>query len=495
MRFPDRSGERPHRSPTPSDLPRREWLAGAISVISLAGCRSETQTTDSSASPRRTDVPLRIVWVGDESETEILRRTWGSISEQPLDIRLVDAPRPKPDADSAADAKLNLGRELFDKAGAADVIIYPVAMMSELVAEKRLMPLLTRSEAAKKQTVDQTDDDAAALLANSDTSPIPVALRIATSFSGERLATPLGGYLPALVLGEESQNIALDDWDAYEAFVKSSGGACCEPTAPTWAGSMYLWRLASSLTATWLFERESLQPLFSEPEYVAVLEQMRRTVKQSADASKGRTPGEIYNAVMRGELLGGIGFPQPNHARATAESANDGGGTVTLASLPAGSSSKRLEQTQLGLRLDPSRGMVDPFMLVGSLAASCRQTAAADTFLNWISGGQGSEPLYRGISSIVDTRTAPSESTNNPLENYRGWLNTQLSNASFVTTLQLIGAAEYYDVLDEVVRSCVHGDQSAQDACAELTDRWARLHRKYDLPTQKRTWRRAQGLS
>ncbi len=497
MRCPDRSGERSRRSTSPAVLPRREWLAGAVSVISLAGCRSQEDAETSAARRRRTDVPLRVVWVGGEADAEILKRAWSSISEQPLDVRVVAPPRPIANSSSdqsAEPAELNVNSDLFSKASAADVLIYPIAMMSQLVSQKSVMPLLNQS--SNVDTPADVGEEGENVFASEDRTTIPVALRIATTFSSERLATPMGGYLPAVLLGEESSDVSLSDWDSYEAFVKSSDGKCCEPTAPTWAGAMYLWRLASSLTATWLFERESLRPLFTEPEYVAVLEQMRRAVKASVDAESGRTPGEIYTAVANGKLRGGIGFPQRNRASATDDAdTGETGGPITLASLPTGSSSRRAEQTQLGLRLDPSRGMVDPFMLVGSMASSCRQTAAADTFINWLAGGEGSEPLYRGIGEFVDTKTAPSESSNDPFENYRSWLNKQLSDASFVPTLQLIGATEYYAALDKAVRECVHGDKPAKDACQEITDRWARLHRKFDLPSQQRNWRRAQGIS
>ncbi|MFG0289306.1 MAG: ABC transporter substrate-binding protein [Rhodopirellula sp. JB044] len=494
-------------------------------MAAMAGCRSQDSPSESAASRRRTDVPLRVVWVGAEADADVLKRSWASISEQPLDVRIVAPPRPVPDAsgETEAPAELNLSGELFEKAAASDVLIYPVAMLSQLVSKKRIMPLLDQAagkQASGTEATGQTRSDSAGdletsetVFASEDRTTMPVGLRIATTFSSERLAIPVGGYLPALLLGEEANSTqetantqetasaqdangtkaaAITDWESYGEFVKSSDGKCCEPTAPTWAGAMYLWRLSSSLTATWLFERETLRPLLTEREYVAVLEQMQRAVQASVDAKQGRTPGEIYNAVASGELIAGIGFPQ--RGLSTDEDASVGG-LITLASLPTGSSSRRAEQSRLGLRVDPSRGMVDPFMLVGSMAASCRQTAAADTFLQWLAGGEGSEPLYRNIGEFIDTKTAPSESSNDPFEQYRTWLSKKLSDANFVPTLQLIGAAEYYAALDKGVRECVHENKPARQACEEISERWSRLHRKFDLPAQQRNWRRAQGIS
>ena len=457
------------------DMPRREWLASAISVVAIAGCGSKSETSAPEAETVRTDVPLRVVWVGQDSDAETLRRTWSSISEQPLDVRVVPPPRSSIDAN---------GEELFNQAASTDVLIYPLAMMAELVGKKRLMPLLKKNGSASG--LRDADDVVAEVFASAERTSLQVALRTATSYSGERLAAPLGGHLPALLLGEGAGENTIATWADYDAFVQSSDGRVCEPTAPSWAAAMYLWRLASSLTATWLFERESLAPLFNEPEYVAVLQQMAATVKRSQDASGGRSPSQIYDAVSRGELIGGIGFPQSDEMLESV--------MVRLENLPAGSG--RVSNESPGeFRRDLVRAMMDPFLLVGSLAASCRQTAAAYTFLDWIAGGEGSQPLYRNISSMIDTTTPPNDSSSVAVERYRSWLIRQLSSTSFVTTLQLPGAKEYYGTLDESVRSCVHGEMSATDACAEITDQWLRLHRKYDLPSQKRAWRRAQGIS
>lgn len=474
------------RSFKPTSMPRRDWLAGSLSAVALAGCRSEPEDAgESAAQPVRSDVPLRVLWVGEADDSEVLQRAWALVSEQPLDLRVVPPPRHilAASEDSSAIAPEQFGRDLVQQASTADVLCYPLAMMSELVAEKRLMPLLEESPASP--TPDNARESTPDVFAGGERESLPVALRVATSYAGQRLAEPLGGYLPALLLNQEESETKIRTWDEYESFVQSSDGKCCEPSAPAWAASTYLWRLASSLTATWLFEHESLHPLLNSPEYVAVLEQMARSVQQSVHADAGLSPSEIYDAVTAGTLRGGIGFPQsPPDQFAETE--------VTFAALPAGRQRVRSDALSTGHRLDPRRGMVDPFMLVGSLAASCRQTAAAKLFLDWIVDGDGSERLYRDIGSMLDTTSSTKGASGDPVQRYREWDIARLDHAGFVTTLRIPGAIEYYQALDQGVRACVHGGQDAKQVCDEITDQWMHLHRKYDLPSQRRAWRRAQ---
>ncbi|WP_302120433.1 ABC transporter substrate-binding protein [Allorhodopirellula heiligendammensis] len=488
MRSSDHARE-PH-SPSSSGLPRRDWIAGAGCLLATLGCRPGQPSEDSASRDAtiHSDVPLRILWMGRAADATVLERTWASISEQPLDIRLLEPPRDAESTDAPDDPSPLQSQEYLKQSSSADVLLYPVSMMGELVTNKRIMPLL--ANASSEESLGSTSADQHDTFRGLDRSSLPITLRLATTFAGEQMATPLGGRLPALMLGENSSDESIQSWSEYADFVESSGGKCAEPTALGWAGAMYLWRLASSLQTTWLFDRETLAPLLTLPEYVAVLQQMRAAVQKSSPEFRDLAPGQIYRLVANGELQAGIGFPQlgpsPEDAR------DQVNGVIAFSALPDGGD----DESKLGteIRQARQRAMIDPFMLVGSLAASCRQTAAADAFLDWLSGGQGSEPLYRSIASLVDVTSPASESSVDMAERYRAWLSTQLSKPGYVPTLQLAGAVEYYNSLDSIVRDCVLGDTTAEVACQQINDQWNHLHHQYDLPSQKRMWRRALSM-
>lgn len=463
-------------APPEFKINRRAWIGGTASLLAMAGCTPDEVAPAEQTAASVSDVPLRIVWPGTEAEAETLRRTWQSISEQTLDIRLVQMDV----ASGNAIADLAGAVDLIEMAGKADVVVYPLTLMAEMIGEKRLMPLL-----ADRAKPDESDVFVAA-----DRRSLPPALKVAASFANEQRAVPLGGHVPAMMMGESigsQQNPpSVETWVDYHRLAKSSDGKCAEPTSAGWAGAMFMWRLCTSLDTKWLFDRRTMQPLIAEPDYVAVLEQMSQTVKLNKNAN-GFTPGGVFEAVAAGELVAGIGFPYSK------SQLGDVSGQVTFTALPSSAIAMDDEVASLIVDGDLRRSMMNPFMLVGSLAATCRQTAAADQFLKWLAGGQGSEPLYRNIDSVIDLRTK-SESSG-AAAGYSDWLRARMSNPNVVPTLQLAGAMDYYQVLDESVRECVHGSESAADTCQKISDAWMDLHRKFGVPAQQRAWRRAQGIA
>ncbi len=489
MRSPDFARE--PDSSSSLRLRRRDWIAGVGCVVATLGCRPERRdaASENPSTPTRTDVPLRVLWMGTQADADVLQRTWGSISEQPLDIHLIEPIRAPAAVDAPDDPTLSSSQEFIRKAATSDVLLYPVSMMGELVTAKRIMPLLL--DTAPPVNSENKANEQESIFARSEEEDLPVSLRMATSFASEQMATPLGGDLPSLILSEGFSDTPISTWDQYTELVHATGGKCGEPTAAGWAGAMYLWRLARSIQSTWLFDRETLEPLLAQPTYVAVLQQMRDAVQKTSPEFQSLAPGEIYQRILKGQMRAGIGFPEASGATGD-DSTTDA--VMTFVSLPSSESAASSASAENAYRQSRPRSMVDPFMLVGSMAASCRQTAAADGFLGWLTGGQGSEPLYRSIASFVDVATPASPSSVDMAERYRAWLSDQLSGQAFVPTLQLAGAAEYYSVLDTQVRACVLGDASAETACETIRDQWRSLHRKHDQASQKRMWRRAQSV-
>ena len=56
------------------------------------GCRGESQTV-AEPTAGRSVVPLRIALVGSDLDAESIRRGWGAVTEQPLDISVIEYDR------------------------------------------------------------------------------------------------------------------------------------------------------------------------------------------------------------------------------------------------------------------------------------------------------------------------------------------------------------------------------------------------------------------
>ncbi|KLU06550.1 hypothetical protein RISK_001305 [Rhodopirellula islandica] len=468
-----------HSQNTPPTLwQRRQWLAwtSIAGTAVLTGCRESSSTDEAeSASIIRTDVPLRIVWTGTDSDAETLRRTWQSISEQPLQITVVTPPTEsassqdspdKPDGDADQEASI------WDAAAKADVIVFPLSQLGEMVSRERIMP-------SRKSP--------------SGTKPNPPAVRVATTFGQESRALCLGGALPALLVGEKATSKVSTSstitWDDLEKLAAEFPGKVAEPTAEGWAGVSYLWRLASVLSASWLFDRDTLEPLLTQPEYVDVLRQMVATTQQGPDSFM--TPGEIFRNVGSGKLVAGIGFPQVEIDPVDEDDESASAGNVQVSGLPI---AERGVANADGVIMERTgRAVFAPQTLAGSLAASCRQTAAANQFLKWLAGGEGSEPLYRSIPGLQHP-TTESSIDGAAGGNYQPWLRSAWQNPNVMPPLNLVGGDRYLAVLDSEIRKCLTGDQSPEDACAAISESWSELHKEYGVKKQKRSWQQALGL-
>ncbi|WDQ16871.1 ABC transporter substrate-binding protein [Rhodopirellula sp. P2] len=453
---------------------RRQWLAwtSVVGTAVLTGCRESSSTDEAeSASIVRTDVPLRIVWTGTDSDAETLRRTWQSISDQPLQITVV-APPTGTESPQDSTSEPDQEASIWDAAAKADVVVFPLSQLGEMVSRERIMPSLKSASGAK---------------------PNPPAVRVAMTFGQESRALCLGGALPALLVGEKATSkvptSSTITWDDLETLATEFPGQVAEPTAEGWAGVSYLWRLASVLSASWLFDRDTLQPLLTQPDYVDVLRQMVATTQQGPESFL--TPGEIFRNVGSGKLVAGIGFPQVEIDSVDEDDESASVGNVQVSGLPiaepgvANADGVIMERT--------GRAVFAPQTLAGSLAASCRQTAAANQFLKWLAGGEGSEPLYRSIPGLQHPTTESSIDVAAG-GNYQPWLRSAWQNPNVMPPLNLVGGDRYLAVLDTEIRKCLTGDQTPEDACASISKSWSELHNEYGVKKQKRSWQQALGL-
>lgn len=466
----------------PSMWRRRQWLAwtSVAGAAVLTGCRETSNDEGFESAPIvRTDVPLRVVWTGTNAEAETLLRTWQSISEQPLTITVIAPPN---DADATASLETSKKEpSIWEAVAKADVVAYPLVQLGEMVSRELVMPSLP-SEVGSSEGTDFSGNKAD-----------PPAIRVVTNYGQESRAKCLGGSLPAMLVGEKATSKVSSSetitWNALEQFAAEFPGQVAEPTAEGWAGVSYLWRLASVLSATWLFDRDTLDPLLTQPEYVDVLRQMTATTKHGPDSPM--TPGEIFRNVGSGKLVAGIGFPQNKTERTDADDEAAASSNVQVAAFPIAESDvvdadgAKLERT--------GRIMFAPQTILGSLSASCRQTAAANQFLKWLAGGEGSEPLYRSIPGLQHP-TAASSIDDAAGGNYQPWLRSAWQNPNVMPPLNLVGGDRYLAALDIEVRKCLTGKQTPEDACAAISKSWSELHNDYGVTKQKRSWQRALGL-
>ncbi len=432
--------------PTAEGRSRRDVLIGGAALASALslGCRQPVEPTSAPASSRRTDVPLRVVLCGTESDREAIERAWGAVASQPLELTVINVDRADPGG-------------LIDKIVAAsaqsDLIVYPVLVVAELSSRELLTPL--------------SDDEFK--LAEEQGGPFFPALRNGIArFGGLYVAAPLGARQPALMSIEAVDEMRT--WSDYDQWVQSLDGAAAEPLADGWAAAMFLWRAASSIEQGWLFGPSDLEPQIDRDPYQNVLAQMQETAGRYKVTRS--TPQQIWTALTSGSLRGGLGF-------------NFGA---------------EMGDAEISFRDPPSevltKILADPFSPVASLAAQCRQTAASKQFIRWLSGGEGSESVRRQVSGMTVTRASVEEveGGSHTGEGYELWLSGRLQIPNTLPTLELLAADEYYAALDRQIIRCLEGEQEPASALEEVKNRWQAIGDRVGIPKQQRAWRRVQGM-
>ncbi len=438
---------------TPSTPPnRRQFLAwcGSATVGTAAGCRQEPAPSPAQATSRP-DIPLNVTIAVDREgsvndRVNAIRIGWAAVSEQPLNLSPIEYDRS--DAAKLPTAMLAAARK-------SDVLIYPISVAAELIDAEAITSLSNQFDG----TIEESEGSMLA------------ALRSGLAVNGDqRIGLPLGTPLPAVLSNEPVYSV--ESWQDYDRCVVDEWqGRAGEPSSPGWAAAMFLWR--ASGIKQWLFDREDFSPQIDSNAYVAVLEQFITT--HDRYDSKRQTPAEIWLGVTSGTLLGGISWWHK------------------------GETDVDLHVFDLPASTKPAKVLFDPFALLISLSADCRQSTAAKRFIRWIAGSESNESMRRQIFGTAVNRMPPlstsqPNSTTSGATAYERWLANQLVNPITLPTLQLQNSLEYYAALDRTVGQALDHELSAQDALSQTAEAWRKITTKVGVEQQLRTWKRAQGL-
>ncbi|TWU56104.1 hypothetical protein Poly59_24080 [Rubripirellula reticaptiva] len=417
--------------------------ATCLAGITLLGC-NRTDEVVAPVAAARTDIPLRITWVGSQDEADAIERGWSSVSEQAIAINVVVIDRSQ-SVPSIAD--------LTELAKSSDLLSVPLMMVAEL---------------ASSESIESLTGDAISVI----TSDLLPAMRSGVArYGGDTFAIPYAANLPALFFStnRSEADLALS-WKEYGDRVGADwNGKAGEPTTAGWAASMFLWRSIGS-AQRWLVSRETFEPTIDDEPYVQALDQMRQTVARYE--TPRQTPSQIWQRLQQRELAAGITFPT-SQANSEAE--------LSAADLPSPESSS---QSLASLAFSPWLNAI-------TMSANCRQTDASKLFMDWISGGEGSESTRQMVAPYNAVRSSDASSSLTP---YAQWIEKKLGSPVTLPSMQFISAGEYYAALDHAVMDCLDGKSTAAEALASAKSHWQSITKRVGVDVQLRAWRRANGM-
>lgn len=448
----------------------------AACLFLLAGC-DQKQTpsaaeTEANAAPQVSEVPLRIVWTDGEANGAELTRVWNSFSEQPLEIRTVQA------------------EDLVAATKQADLVITDFQQMGDLQAAEAITPLPNTVTDAALVDYDRL---LTGLVQNS------------AVWGNDRVAFPLAAAVPALWFRGADGDGEINDWDSYQQLIESKEqGRTAEPLAAGWAAHSFLYRASSLVGGTWLFERQTMTPLLNDPPYVRALEQLVTARKSYPEQLL--TPAEIAAKLVNGELDLAITWPTID---STTESTSAASNLLTETDglrpspLPRGKE-VFIDDWRTPEAIVVPETLVAPTRMI-AISSSCRQTAIARNFLQWLVSGEGHSQYARVIGGTALIRKAASEEDAGEevsvgyMESSIGSGYGQLARAVLDSPhlrpiLRLERAASYMQSLDEAVQAALAGEKTAEEALRAASEEWERITNEVGLKTQLNNWRRSQGM-
>lgn len=436
------------KMPQSHQFSRRHLLVSGLAsgAYLTSGCgKPEPEKPAITSDSNRSPVPLRVLYIGDSSDSQVILRGWSSISEHPLDIESVSCDRHRVE---------ELSNQLVAICPRVDVAIVPISSLPLLQQLELIVPL-----------GDSVLRDHAESMGNL----YPSVRNAAVLYAGEALCTPLGATQQCLVSSEPIEPPG--SWAAYDDLILSWEGKAAEPTAEGWLAASFLNRCLGE--QRWLLGSDDLQPLLSGQSYIDALEMMVQTCSRYPEL--GQTPQAIWEAITKGELVGGIAFPFH-------QSTSDA--ILTINRLPN--------------RSDGNRVLLDAFSPTAALSSACRQTAIAMQFMAWLSGGEGSETVRSEVAGMGNVRmpSANARQLGSPdsRSGYSQFLSDFLSNPVTTPTLKLLQGERYYAVLDRHVGLAVRGEISCEEALKATCQSWEEITEQVGREDQIRTWKRANGL-
>lgn len=457
---------------------RRRSVCLVVTVLSLlglsVGCGGDRQEP---AAPQATvsEVPLRVALAGDEQQAEAIRRGWLAVSDQPLDVTALGA-QPS-------------DQQMVTAAQQHDVLIYPTAQTGQLIQEGAIRPLRKQFHAdAERQTTEAEPTELLPALGDS-----------LVRYGSESVGLPLGGPQPVLLRRPDGgPSPRQTTWTDYaQQVAQSDKGRAAEPLADGWAAQALLYRANGYCGSTWLFRGDELQPILATAPYLRALRELQQDAARYP--SQRMTPAEIWQAVHEGNLDLAIAWPASPENLMESDLATRA--DVTLQPLPVGDP----------VYLDPERGWQDRggrsddhWVLLmgqapmGSLAAGCRQTFVSESFLQWISGGEGSTGLPEAIAGFTVTRTTNNDlgaDGGGPQTDYSQLLRTQLSGRFVRPPLRIPGADQYMQALDAEVQAVLAGEKTPETALIDASVAWEEITERYGRRQQAKHWRMTQGMS
>jgi multiple sugar transport system substrate-binding protein len=458
-------------------------------LFTITGCPRKAPPPPPSVNESK---PVRLLVLDDPPLAEEIERVWRSRSEAVLEVR-----------------QARLDETLEQSRLNADAVVYPSALLGELLARDWLLPF--SKEMQENSDLNQADvldllrlqeiRWGEATYAASFGSPVVLLAYRADVFKAAGVAPPASWdeyHQTAIKLAQSEHDKSSADSE------KQPWSGTVEPWASGWAGQTLLVRAAAYARHhdqySDVFDITSMEPLIGGPPFVRALEEMAAVAPSASPKSLNRTPLDAYRDVVEGRAAMALCWPS-----ATVSFQPREGVEVRWSRIPASrevyhQSARRWEQresdeeTHIPLLATSGR--------LGSITRETSRSQAALHVLAVLSGSWGQDlapasaatTLYRQSQLTSPGKWMPKSADADSAESYAEAIEQSLTQGVGMFSPRIPGRARYLAVLDEAVRRALQGEVSPAESLAQAAEQWRKTTGEIGLDQQRDAYQRSLGL-
>lgn len=455
------------------------WLCLLFSVIvSAGGCKTETKP-DSDEAEIEVAIdppePMTMVVVGDPNLGPIIQRQWAARRDGVLTI--VDLTQ-----NEFVEAEFKLPEN-------TDVVIYPPAMLGELHKREQLMKV-------PSDIFNSDDFNKNELLRHFRT--------LVVRQDDQNFGVPLGGPCFSMIANgtllaqaEAEQPVT---WNKVDSCLRKIAKALESnpdlkipakidmPLAKGWAVHSMMARAAPGVAdrgkLSTVLDRKSMKPLITQLPFVDALKHLKEV---STKRSLELNPRQVFDLVCKGESVMAIGWPAKGFEDEETEGAIDDEIELQIFSLPGVTERFDASTGNWAKRPQSQVFRVDTIGFSGLMASVSANTVLEDSaweFLTWLSNKQISlltmadSPLvgpFRASHLGEVSIWAGDRISEDVSDQYSDVIDANHERAQAMIFPRIPGHIEYLDVLDQAVRRCIAGEQSAEEALQNTAEEWDRI--------------------
>ena len=465
----------------------------AISLLSLTGCPTQTETPPTSTETRRPAEPLTVLIVDDPSLAEAVERQWEARADGKLHIQQTTS------SELTAAQRRNI---------AADAVIFPSGLLGELAERNLISPIpaatVSSPEFGRRDIFD--------------------LIRQTEIVWGERIfAVPLGSPVLTLLYRKDMlakiETTPPETWKQYRELVErlsdpailgdlqpasaETWHPAIEPLGDGWASQMLLARAAvyarhRNYYST-LFDSQTMEPLIASPPFVRALDELVTVHQRHAAVMVKIGPAEARRELLAGRCAMAITWPSR-----TDESGGDTVLPLAAAELPGSLEVFNFGDGKWQARDRSEDGRVTLLGVagrVGAVGATTRQPQAALNLLVSLSSTEWSEQVspFSDSTGLYRSSQIPMASSwlGRDFETAReyGELVKQIQRRSlWLTSVRIPGRSRYLSALDLAVQSALAGELQPSESLDQAAKQWREITAELGLDAQRSAYWRCLGM-